>query len=179
MHYYLKKEDFCKRKWRLSPVFSLPTFRSCTQLRSWNKKIKLRRTQNYNDIIVTRIWSDIDGSALPILGLLAKNYDSEAFRIALEKYLIFKILVTHQDEDDFDVSDWDSIIDIMICERSYIRVVNTMIIIENLPIINADLPNSLLSCFVIRNNFVVYFFTSTRGKIGGRYKGGRNKSTID
>jgi len=65
----------------------------------------LRRTQNYNDIIVTRIWSDIDGSALPILGLLAKIYDSEAFRIALEKYLIFKILVTHQDEDDFDVSD--------------------------------------------------------------------------
>ena len=46
--------------------------------------------------------------------------------------------MVHHDDNKFDVSDKDSIVDRMIVERCDIRVrFNTMIIIENLPITKA------------------------------------------
>ena len=89
-------------------------------------------------------------------------------------------MLGHQDEDDFDVSDDDSIINKLICERNEVRVrFDTIVIIENLPLANADLPNNLLSRLLIKNNCNVSYLTSSSGKEAGRHKGGRNKSTID
>ena len=65
-------------------------------------------------------------------------------------------MTSYQDEDDFDISNEDSIIDRIIFERNDIRVrVNTMSIIENLPITRAELPNRLLSRLPVRDNSVV------------------------
>ena len=89
-------------------------------------------------------------------------------------------MVRHQDEDDFDVSDDDSMIDRLICERNDVRVrVNTMKIIKNLPITNVDLPNNVLSRLPIKINSVVSSLTDSSGRISVRLKGGRIKSTID
>ena len=89
-------------------------------------------------------------------------------------------MVRHQDDDDFDVSDDDSMIDILICERNDVRVrVNTMKIIKNLPITNVDLPNNVLSRLPIKINSVVSSLTDSSGKISVRLKGGRIKSTMD
>jgi len=89
-------------------------------------------------------------------------------------------MVRHQDDDDFDVSDDDSMIDILICERNDVRVrVNTMKIIKNLPITNVDLPNNVLSRLPIKSNSVVSSLTDSSGKISVRLKGGRIKSTMD
>ena len=56
-------------------------------------------------------------------------------------------MVGHQNEDDFDVSHEDSIIDRIIYERSDIRVrVETLTIIEKIPIMDAYFHNSFLSC---------------------------------
>ena len=89
-------------------------------------------------------------------------------------------MVRHQDEDDFDVSDDDSMIDRLICERNDVRVrVNTMKIIKNLPITNVDLPNNVLSRLPIKSNSVVSSLTDSSGKISVRLKGGRIKSTMD
>lgn len=89
-------------------------------------------------------------------------------------------MVRHQDEDDFDVSDDDSMIDRLICERNDVRVrVNTMKITKNLPITNVDLPNNVLSRLPIKINSVVSSLTDSSGKISVRLKGGRIKSTID
>ena len=89
-------------------------------------------------------------------------------------------MARHQDEDDFDVSDDDSMIDRLICERNDVRVrVNTMKIIKNLPITNVDLPNNVLSRLPIKINSVVSSLTDSSGKISVRLKGGRIKSTID
>ena len=65
-------------------------------------------------------------------------------------------MTSYQDEDDFDISNEDSIIDRIIFERNDIRVrVNTMSIIENLPITRAELPNRLLLRLPVRDNSVV------------------------
>ena len=61
----------------------------------------------------------------------------------------------HQDEDqdEFDLFDDDNIIDRLIYERNEVRVrVYTIVIIDNLPITNEDLPNNLLSRLPIRDN---------------------------
>ena len=88
--------------------------------------------------------------------------------------------MSHQDEDDFNILDDDSIIDWLIFERNDATVrVNTMEIIKNLPIINADIPNNSLSGLPIRDNPDVSSLTGSSGKIFGRRKGGINKSTID
>ena len=90
------------------------------------------------------------------------------------------MIVSYQDEDDCDVSKYDSIIDRMICERNNIRVkFNTMVIIENLPITNTDFPNNLLSRLPIRDNYVVSSLTGWSGKGSDRHKSGRDKSMID
>ena len=44
----------------------------------------------YNGICVARIWGDIDGYALPILVLVDKFNDAEAFRTTLEQYCFFE-----------------------------------------------------------------------------------------
>ena len=86
----------------------------------------------------------------------------------------------YQVEDGSNVSDEDSIIDRIICERHYVRVrVNTMAIIKNLLIANADLLHHLLSRLSIRNDCVVSSLTDSSGKVDDRRKGKRNKSTID
>ena len=54
-----------------------------------------------------------------------------------------------------------------------------MVIIENLPIINTDLPNNILSHLSIRDNSVVSSLTGSNSKVAGRRKVGRNKSSID
>ena len=54
-----------------------------------------------------------------------------------------------------------------------------MVIIENLSVINADLPNDLLLRLSIRNNSVVSSLIGSSGKVAGRRKGERKKSTID
>ena len=77
-------------------------------------------------------------------------------------------MVGHQNEDDFDVSHEDSIIDRIIYERSDIRVrVETLTIIENLLIMNAYFHNSFLSCLQIRCNFVVPSLTGSSSKLTG------------
>ena len=53
-----------------------------------------------------------------------------------------------------------------------------MVIIENLPITNTDLPNNVLSHLPIRDNYVVSSFTGSNSKVAGRRYAGRNKSTI-
>ena len=89
-------------------------------------------------------------------------------------------MVRHHDEDDFDVSDDDSMINRLICERNDVRVrVNTMKVIKNLPITNVDLPNNVLSRLPIKINSVVSSLTDSSGRISVRLKGGRIKSTID
>ena len=81
-------------------------------------------------------------------------------------------MADRQDEDDFDVSDDDSMIDRLICERNDVRVgINTMVIIENLSVINADLPNDLLLRVSIRDNSVVSSLIGSSGKVAGRRKG--------
>ena len=83
-------------------------------------------------------------------------------------------MVGHQDENDFDVSGDNSIIDRMVCEISYIRVrVNTMATIKHLPITNTYFPNSLLSRLPIRDNYVVSSLIGSSGKVTGKRKGGR------
>ena len=54
-----------------------------------------------------------------------------------------------------------------------------MEIIKNLPITNADLPNNLLSRLPIRDNSVVPSLTGSSGKVAGRRKSRRKKSTLD
>ena len=54
-----------------------------------------------------------------------------------------------------------------------------MVIIENLPITNTDLPNNILSHLSIRDNSVVSSLTGSNSKVTGRRKVGRNKSSID
>ena len=89
-------------------------------------------------------------------------------------------MVGHQDEDDFNILDDDSIIDWLICERNDTTVrVNTIAIIKNLPIINADIPNNSLSGLPTRDNPDVSSLTGSSGKDTRRHKGGINKSTID
>ena len=79
-----------------------------------------------------------------------------------------------QDENDFDVSGDNSIIDRMVCEISYIRVrVNTMATIKHLPITNTYFPNSLLSRLPIRDNYFVSSLIGSSGKATGKRKGGR------
>ena len=69
----------------------------------------------------------LDSYALPILVLLEKINDSEGFRIDLEHYTFFTNNLNHQDEDDFGVSDDDSIIDILLFVINDVRVrVNTI-----------------------------------------------------
>ena len=88
-------------------------------------------------------------------------------------------MVCRQDIDNFDLSDDDSTIDKLIYERNDIRVrVDTMAIIENLPITNVDRPNNLLSCLLIRDNYIVLSLIASSGKVVGRHKSGRNKLTI-
>ena len=61
--------------------------------------------------------------------MLEKKYNSEAFRIFLEKYPLKK-MVGYQDEDDFNVYNEENLIDKMIYEKNDIRVrVKTMTII--------------------------------------------------
>ena len=65
-----------------------------------------------------------------------------------------------QDENDVGAFDEYSIIDRIMCERSDIRVgIKTMKIIKNLPIVNIDIPKSLLSRLIIKVNYVVSFLT--------------------
>ena len=134
-----------------------------------------REGQNiYNDIIVAKIWGGFVDYALPILVLLEKLNDCKALHISLRQYSFLKKMMVHQDKDEFDVSDEDSIIDRIIFERNYIRArVNTIEIIDNLPIINADLSNNLLSRLPFRDNFVVISLTGLSGRIAGRRNGGR------
>ena len=88
-------------------------------------------------------------------------------------------MVCRQDIDNFDLSDDDSTIDKLIYERNDVRVrVDTMAIIENLPITNVDRPNNLLSCLLIRDNYIVLSLIASSGKVVGRHKSGRNKLTI-
>ena len=83
-------------------------------------------------------------------------------------------MMGHQDKDEFDVSDEDSIIDRIIFERNYIRArVNTIEFIDTLPIINADLSNNLLSRLPFRDNSIVSSLTDLSGQIAGRRNGGR------
>ena len=86
----------------------------------------------------------------------------------------------HQEGDYFDASNDDGIIDRIMSERNDVRIrVNTMAIIENLPITNTDLPNNVLSHLLIRYNYVVSSLTGSNSKVVGRRYAGRNKSTID
>ena len=89
-----------------------------------------------------------------------------------------------QNGDEFDInacSDDKSIIDRMLNNKKDIRArIKTMIVIENLPVTNADIPECLLSRLPIGDGSVVSSVTSSSGKVsGGRRKGGRNRSTID
>ena len=55
-----------------------------------------------------------------------------------------------------------------------------MTVIENLPVINADIPEYLLSRLSIRDGSVVSSLTGLSGKVsGGRRKGEQNKKTVD
>ena len=55
-----------------------------------------------------------------------------------------------------------------------------MTVIENLPLTIADIPECLLSRLPIRYSSVVSSLTGSSRKVsGGRYKIGRNKSTVD
>ena len=61
----------------------------------------------------------------------------------------------HQDEDNLDVFNEDSITDRIIFERSDIRVrVNSMSIVENLRITKADLPN-IFYCRVFQSKIIL------------------------
>ena len=80
----------------------------------------------------------------------------------------------------YQIDDDVSIIYRLICERNQVGIrVNTMAIIENLPITNTDLPNNVLSHLLIRYNYVVSSLTGSNSKVVGRRYAGRNKSTID
>ena len=88
-------------------------------------------------------------------------------------------MACRQDIDNFDLSDDDSTIDKLIYERNDVRVrVDTMANNENLPITNVDRPNNLLSCLLIRDNYIVLSLIASSGKVVGRHKSGRNKLTI-
>ena len=129
----------------------------------------------HNGITITKIWGMIDGYALTILVLLEKSNDSEGFRIDLEHYTFFTNNSDHQDEDDFGVSDDDSIIDILLFVINDVRVrVNTMEIINNLPITNADISNNLLSRLPIKDSSVASSMTVSSCKVASRRKGRRN-----
>ena len=91
---------------------------------------------------------------------------------------------SQNEDDEFDInicSDDESIIDIMLYDKKDIRVrIKTMTVIENLPLIIADIPECLLSCLLIRDSSVVSSSTGLNGKVsGGRCKGGQNKLTVD
>ena len=54
--------------------------------------------------------------------------------------------------------------------------IKTMTVIENLPVINVDIHESLLLRLPIRDSYVVSSLTGSSGKIsGGRCKVGKNK----
>ena len=56
----------------------------------------------------------------------------------------------------------------------------TMTVIENLPVINVDIPESSLSYLPIRDSYTVSLLSGSSGKVyGGRRKYGKNKSTVD
>ena len=58
--------------------------------------------------------------------------------------------------------------------------IKTMTVIENLPITNATIHESLLSRLPIRGSSIVSLLTGLSGKIsGGWHNGGRNKTTVD
>ena len=87
-------------------------------------------------------------------------------------------MACRQDIDNFDLSDDDSTIYKLIYERNDVRVrVDTMANNENLPITNVDRPNNLLSCLLIRDNYIVLSLIASSGKVVGRHKSGRNKLT--
>ena len=88
--------------------------------------------------------------------------------------------MNHQDENDFDISDDDNIIDRLFFKINHARVrVNTMVSIDNLPITNENLLHNLLSRLPIRDDSIVSSLTGSSGKVVVRRKGGRKKSTKD
>ena len=76
-------------------------------------------------------------------------------------------------------SDGNSIIDRMIYKKDMRVRVKTMTVIENLLVANTDIPEILLSRLQIRDSSVFFSLTGLSGKVTGRRKGGRNKSTVD
>ena len=76
---------------------------------------------------------------------------------------------SQNEDDEFDInicSDDESIIDIMLYDKKDIRVrIKTMTVIENLPVINADIPECLLPRLPIRDSSVVSSLTSLSGKV--------------
>ena len=76
-------------------------------------------------------------------------------------------------------SDGNSIIDRMLYNKNIRVRVKTMTVIENLLVANTDIPEILLSRLQIRDSSVLSSLTGSSGKVTGRRKGGRNKSTVD
>ena len=84
-----------------------------------------------------------------------------------------------QNEDDFDLNvcfDDERIIYRILHENNYIKVrINTMTIIENLPVTNANIHESLFSRLPMRDSAVLTSLTGSSSKVSdGRRKGGRN-----
>ena len=87
-------------------------------------------------------------------------------------------------DDDFDIdacSDDESILDRMLDDKKYIRVrIRIMIIIENLPVTNAEFSEFLLSRLPIRDSSVLSSLTGSSGKVSsGRRKGSRINPIVD
>ena len=53
-----------------------------------------------------------------------------------------------------------------------------MTVIENLPVTNSDIPESLFSRLPIRDSSVLSSLTSSSGKVADQRKGERNKSFL-
>ena len=123
------------------------------------KRISREGQTIQNNISVTKIWGEIDDNALPILVLLEKFNNFEGFHIRFKKIPSLKIMVVNQDKYNFNVSDDNSIIDKLICGiKKVILTINTMAIIENSLLANADFPNNLLSCRLIRKKLYYVIF---------------------
>ena len=81
-----------------------------------------------------------------------------------------------QNENDFDLnacSDDEIIIDRILYKKKNRTRIKTMTVIENLPVTNVDIHESLLLRLPIRDSYTVSPLTGSSGSVsGGRRKGG-------